>query len=351
MRRGIPRLRITGSLLLCLLAAACSSQAPPTAPPASPTPAVQLEEPLRGALSRWNYYRESAGVPPITTDAALSEAARMHSKYLVKNHIQGPNAFVERGAIRDVLANPGVRAESAGNPWYTEAGEKAAERAYIIRTDTLAQSGAPIVDKMISRGLNVLPMLDPQAAAIGYGQYCENRDCVVTISWKLGLTRDQFLSIYDASRFAWNPRLGEMPFTIARLRRPIFFPSAGTQAAASFDGAAKPDLLTSCGYHEPSGIPIALELGAAVSGHDEVKVSSYSVSDNGVEIESCAFDAATYKNPDGYQQRMARWYLHSFGAAMIIPRDPLKPGHTYTVAVTADNQPYTWSFSVAPDAK
>jgi hypothetical protein len=36
---------------------------------------------------------------------------------------------------------------------------------------------------------------------------------------------------------------------------------------------------------------------------------------------------------------------------MIIPRAPLQPGHKYTVSLVADSEPYTWSFSVSPDAK
>ncbi len=310
-----------------------------------------MKQPFSGALSRWNYYRESAGLRPVAADPKLSEAARSHSKYLVKNHIEGADAFIENGTIHDGVANPGVRAESPGNPWYSEAGQKAAETAYVIRMRAIAADGAPIVDAMISRGFNAVVMLDPQITAIGYGQYCDESGCVVTISSKWGLTHEQFLSLYDVSRFGWNPALGEMPFTRARLRRPIYFPSPSTPAAASFDGASAPNPQTSCGYTGISGPPIVFALGAPASGGNDVLVSGESISDGGVQIDSCAFDATSYRNPDGYQQRIARWLLHQYGAVMILPRKPLKPGHMYTASITADGTAYEWKFTVAPDAK
>jgi hypothetical protein len=80
-------------------------------------------------------------------------------------------------------------------------------------------------------------------------------------------------------------------------------------------------------------------------------VSSSSLDDGGSQVETCAFDATSYSNPDGYQQTLVRQGLHAYGAIMIIPKDPLQAGHKYTVSVVADSQPYTWSFSTAPDAR
>lgn len=345
------KLRITALLLLCATAWACSAQKPAPASAPVPTAAAPLEQPLSGALSRWNYYRENAGVPPVTADPVLGQAARSHSKYLVNNHIQGGDVFIDGGQIRELVPNPSMRGESPGNAWYTEAGEKAAASALVIRTTAMAPDGAAIVDAILSRGFNMLAMLDPQLTAIGYGQYCEDRDCVVTVASKWGLSRDKFLALYDDSRFGWNPSLGDMPFTRARLRRPIFFPSPGVPAMSSIDGATWPDPETSCGYKQKSGAPIVLELGAPASGSDDVLLSIHSVTDGGIEVESCAFDASSYKNPDAYQQRQGRWLLHQYGAVMVLAREPLKPGHSYTVSITADGTPYTWKFTVAPDAK
>jgi hypothetical protein len=119
----------------------------------------------------------------------------------------------------------------------------------------------------------------------------------------------------------------------------------------AYRGGDYPDPLSSCsGYSPPSGVPIVLELGAPAQG-ENVKVSSSSLTEEGSQVETCAFDATSYANPDGFQQSRSRQVLHAYGAVIVIPKSPLQAGHTYTVSVVADSQPYTWSFSVAPDAK
>src|SRR5207302_6009030 len=98
--------------------------------------------------------------------------------------------------------------------------------------------------------------------------------------------------------------------------------------------------------------PIILALGASIESEEaEVKVSKHSLEEDGVEVESCAFDAASYANPNGYQQRIARDLLQDQGAVMVVPKTPLKPGHTYSVSITADGQKYDWSFRAAADAR
>ena len=103
---------------------------------------------------------------------------------------------------------------------------------------------------------------------------------------------------------------------------------------ASYDGGAHPDPLRSCpGYDAPAGVPIILALGASIESDEaEVKVSKHSLEEDGVEMESCAFDASTYANPNGYQQRIARDLLQENGAILVVPKAPLKPGHAYSVS-------------------
>ena len=100
----------------------------------------------------------------------------------------------------------------------------------------------------------------------------------------------------------------------------------------------------------PVGVPIVLQLGAPMQG-DDVKVSSSSLSDDGSPIDTCAFDATSYANADGYAQTAARTVLHAYGAVVVIPKNPLQAGHQYAVSIVADSQTYNWTFSIAPDAK
>jgi len=348
-------------LVMCAFAllgvlAGCSSQAPLATPStslssASVAPSAPLQEPFRSTLVRWNYYRASAGVPPIVADPELNQAALHHAKYLVNNHIDAGDGVVKDGRLLETGWNASAHAESVGNPWYTDDGAKWADYANVFRGTTIPTDGTSLVDEQASR-LDAFAVLDPQLATVGFGIFCDKGDCAGMIVYRRGLTKSQFLALYEGNGMDWNAMLGTMPFTVARLRRPIESPADGMQfPSRAYRGGEYPDTLSSChGYSAPTGVPIVLQLGAPSEG-ENVKLSSSTLSENGAQIETCAYDATTYANPDGAQQTRSREVLHAYGAVVVIPKNPLQPGHQYTVSIVADAQPYTWSFSVAPDAK
>jgi hypothetical protein len=290
---------------------------------------------------------------PVEYDETLAKGAAAHSRYLVENHVLGADAFVDGGEVRSAMPSSGLRGESLGNQWYTEAGSLAAQNSYVVRSRKMPPDSAVLVDALMTRGVDGLRILDPQLAMVGEGSFCAGNDCVITVSYKEGLTRDQFIAMYDVSSFGFNPLLGRVPFTRARLRKPVYFPSPGMQALqTTLDARSQPNPLTSCpGYTTPAGAPIWLELGASATGDQDVKSNSHSLEDNGVPVESCEIDSSNYSNPDGYFQPAFRDVLNATGAVLLIPKEPLKPGHTYTVEIAADSQQYKWSFSVAPGAK
>ena len=79
-------LAAAGALTLLGFVAGCSSQEPARTPStssvtSSATPSAPLQEPFGSVLVRWNYYRVSAGVPPIVADPELNLAAEHHAKY------------------------------------------------------------------------------------------------------------------------------------------------------------------------------------------------------------------------------------------------------------------------------
>jgi hypothetical protein len=350
-------------IMLTLAGCAAKASAPqtPSAANASPANANQnapaqpaLAEPFASALSRWNYYRTSAGVPALVVKPELSEAAVHHSRYLVKNHVQGGTAVLQQGHLDQVVANPGSLEESVGNQFYTEDGAKWSQASNVIRSSLMPPDGAPIVDDLMSTGFIAMNMMSPQLAAVGFGNYCSEGDCATTIVFDVGLTKSEFLALYHSNGMAWNPQLGKMPFTRAPLRSPIEFPAKGTQlVVTSFDSTEMPNLFTNCpGYYAPSGPAVFIALGGPPGGgDDDVKVASSSISQDGNPLESCAFDATNYTNPDGYQQRIGRELLRSHGAVILVPRQPLEPGHTYTVSFTTASGTNSWSFSVAPAAR
>jgi hypothetical protein len=346
---------VTGVLALVCFFAGCSSLAPATTSTSLPNPShpesAPLEEPFRSILARWNYYRASVGVPPIVADAKLNEAALHHAKYLVNNHIDAADAVIKNGRMLENGWNASAHSESEGNPWYTEDGAKWADYSNVVRGTSIPTDGAALVDEQAAR-TDSLAVVDPQLAAVGFGLFCEKDNCVGVTVYRRGLDKSEFLALYEGNAMDWNPMLGAMPFTVARLRKPIEFPPTGMQfPVPTYRGGEYPDPLASChDYSAPTGPTIVLQLGKATQG-EEVKISSGTLNDGGTQIETCIFDATSYANPDGSQQSRARQILRAYGAVVMIPRNPLQPGHQYTVSMTADSQTYRWSFSIVPDAK
>ena len=344
---------VSAAIAVLCWVAGCSSQTPAATPSTSPVTAgaAPLPEPFPSVLARWNYYRASVGVPPIVVDSLLNEAAVHHAKYLVNNHIEAGDGVIRNGRLVETGWNASAHSESVGNQWYTEDGAKWADYANVFRGTAIPGDGAALVDEQASR-LDSLSVLDPQLASVGFGIFCANDDCAGLIVYHRGLAKSQFLALYEGNAMDWNAMLGTMPFTVARLRKPIEFPPSSIPfPSRTYRGGEYPDALTTCpGYSAPAGVPIILQLGAPTEGED-VKLSSSSLSEDDSQLETCGFDATSYANPDGYQQSRLRQGLHYYGAVVVMPKNPLLPGHTYKVSMVADSRQYTWSFSIAPNAK
>jgi hypothetical protein len=70
------------------------------------------------------------------------------------------------------------------------------------------------------------------------------------------------------------------------------------------------------------------------------------MTEDGKPVEHCAFDARSYRNQDAPEQEYARWALHSSGAVVIVPREPLDAGALYSVSIGVAGTTYTWSFRI-----
>jgi hypothetical protein len=126
--------------------------------------------------------------------------------------------------------------------------------------------------------------------------------------------------------------------------KPVMFPSAGAVISLRTLSLEWPDVLGSCpGFTKPSGLPITLQFGPGANP----KVIDHSIRANGVSFEHCFFDQNSYDNPDRSQKELGRAALASFGELVLIPRAPLVPGVTYSVAVKTDRSSDEWSFTVA----
>ena len=99
------------------------------------------------------------------------------------------------------------------------------------------------------------------------------------------------------------------------------------------------------GLYAAGGLPITLQLVHPAN------LGSYSIDDltTGQKLAACAFDAATYDNPDATQETYAHHALAANRAIVLIPRDPLQAGHRYGVKIQTGAE-YEWNFEVIPPA-
>jgi len=133
-------------------------------------------------------------------------------------------------------------------------------------------------------------------------------------------------------------------------RGPIQFPSPDQVSPwTSMVRPEWPDPLAPCrGYVLPTGLPITLQFSDGKVAHLE---SATLHDDQGNALEICAYDAASYTNQSVESERWGINSLLMSGAAVVIPKQPLRPGHNYTVAIRARGTNYSWSFRAVPSAE
>ncbi|HJU29472.1 MAG TPA: FHA domain-containing protein [Candidatus Binataceae bacterium] len=299
---------------------------PGYAPAATPTPRIRHATPAEiAAAQAWlgplNHYRAMAGLGPVEPDPTLSAADAAHAHYLITN-------FAHR--IKANVLGIEAHTEDPSKADYSPAGAEAAaasdvEEGYNPHSSQWLKPASAITG-WISLPFHRLWILNPNLLRAGYGQYCEMGVCVgaVDVGTDIVPLRD----------------------TIAPYPKPIEFPPDGSTLPVLSAEGEWPDPLTACpGYSQPMGLPVTLQLGSYV----DPKLTAYSLRNDGdgSALDVCAFDAATYTNPDPAQQARGRSVLSMFGAVVMIPRAPLAPG-AYTVSITADGRPYEWSFT-APE--
>ncbi|HEY9157973.1 CAP domain-containing protein [Candidatus Binatus sp.] len=306
------------------------------------------------ANARVNYYRAMAKLPPVVNDSAISAGAYNHARYLVKNGIAGGDIVLDGQRLRIQSPQDAFRWEVKGKPFYTDEGASAGRDAVVIAARKIDLSGADFVDRMMTMPFSGLVPMVPQFSVVGLGAYCDPGQCAIVIPGRFALEKSVRLALYDgpASDRLWNPSLGLIPIETGRLRSPVEFPPDGaTVNLQSYAGGDYPDPLSSCpGYKAPTGTPISIQLGKGYGPDGSLEVSSDLVWRDGVEIETCLITAASYAGRNAEQTEAVKAGLARGGAAVMIPREPLAPGH-YKVALKEAGKLYEWGFTVAAPAR
>lgn len=249
-----------------------------------------------GWLDRMNSWRASTGVPVLTEDPTWSQGDYNHAVYMVKNDLV-------------------THYEASNLPYYTVAGDTAAQNSNIYVSSSTATTDEQAIDWWMQAPFHALGMMDPRLAQTGFGSYRE-----VKSGWQMGAAVDVLRG---------NPFSGG--------QYPVYFPGNGTtEPLTTYGGFESPDPLQACsGYSAPTGLPAFVQVGGNIS----TSVGVHTFTGNGTPLEHCVIDSS---NPS------FAYSLKSRGAVILIPRQPLQTGVTYVVALTVNGMPYTWSFNVGP---
>ncbi len=267
-------------------------------------------------LGRLNQYRQSAGLTPVSEVDELSTGDANHARYLVAN---------EAAMIRSGRIDASIHDEDPAKPYFTPAGKTAGalsdvDAVYSDPPETPDPYWA--IENWITGPFHRMWLLNPALRRVGYGQYCQKGICAAALNIRSGAEPDPSPS-------------------------PVMYPpdrATISNGKFSADEAEWPDPLATCGYQTPTGMPITLQIG----GKAPVRLAGFSLSRNGAVVESCAFDAPSYRSADPVASERVKNQLAHFGAIVMVPKEPLVPGATYTVKIAASGQTYSWWFAVEP---
>ena len=326
-------------------------------------PEASVADFIASGHARSNYYRAMAKLPLFELDPGLSNGAALHAHYLVANGITGGSLTLKGNKVwvnpppeqpkkKDDDENSPLApwfTEDKGKPFYSDAGASAAYYATVLSAKRLDISGTDYIDQMVAMPITgIFGVLSPQLVRVGVGGYCSSSQCAIVITTRVGLEKARFLQLYEGEQHdrMWNADEGPLPFAVEHLKSPVEFPPDGsTVTLSAYDGTDWPNAISACPeYSAPTGFGISLQLGEGNGPSGSVEVTDHSLSLNGTEVESCVVTAKSFSGDD-QSDTTARRVLARSGSALVIPRQPLKPGR-YQVSINADSKPYSWSFTV-----
>ena len=246
-------------------------------------------------LTRFNAWRGNVGDTPLTENSTWSAGDYNHALYMVKNDLV-------------------THYETPGTPYYTVYGDTAARNSNIYVSSTTATTDEQAIDWWMQAPFHAMGMMDPRLTTTGFGSYRE-----VKSGWDMGAAVDVLRG---------NPFSGG--------RYPVYFPGDGSsEPLTTFGGGEYPDPLQACsGYAAPTGLPVFVQVGGNVA---TTTGPVHSFTGNGVPLAHCVIDS---NSPSVGSS------LTSRGGVIVIPRQPLQSGVKYTVALTVNGVPSTWSFTI-----
>jgi hypothetical protein len=248
-------------------------------------------------LNRLNQWRANVGLPALNENLTWSAGDYSHSQYMVMNDIV-------------------THYETPGVPYYSPAGDVAAQNSNIEVNSTWTFGDDQAIDWWMAAPFHAMGMMDPRLQTTGFGSFR-----YVKSGWQAGFTLDTI----RGNSFSGGTY-------------PVYFPGNGTsEPLTTYHGGEYPDPLQACpGYGAPSGLPVFVEVGGNIN---TTAGAVHSFTGNGVPLAHCVIDSSN---------SAVGSYLKSRGSVVVVPQQPLVTGVRYVVAVTVNGSAYTWSFTVGP---
>lgn len=298
--RRLASTAVTASLGLAVFGAALATA--PSAVGAGVAPlAAESSPPFIPSDADWlttvNYYREMAGLNPVTEDPALSSGSYLHSCYMLQN-----------GISHD---------ETPGKPGYTTDGQQAGTHGNVAVSSVYNERARSHIELWMTGPFHAIGILRPNLQTVGFGK-CDDQS---TPKWHSGATLDVLRGLGPSTKLA----------------APIVWPGNGTTTSLTRFVVESPDPLPYCGWSGTAGLPLIALMPEAPTGSVTAQVTGPSG-----PIETCAL---TSKNTDG----VAAAILAGNNVVVAVPKTPLTTG-SYTATITTGTRTVTWSFSVDPAA-
>lgn len=284
----------------------------PTDTPVPPPTATTIQMPMPDWLSYINEFRRIGNLPLISHSFDLTAGSSWHSSYMVIND------------------EPFAHSEDPNNPLFKVIGDEAARKGNIFATSQTDARFNWAVNFWFSAPFHSVPMLDPRLHTIGYGDYVEDIG-----SFKMSAVAEVRTGV------------GELPESVTY---PLFFPGDGSQTWITRLSLLEwPSPYGNCpGYQQPTGPALIMQLGP---GDVTPNVENFAVTKGGQVLDACLFDETNYINANVYTQELGRTILGERDAIVIIPREQLAVGETYTVTVAVSGETHSWSFDVVKPPK
>lgn len=258
-------------------------------------------------LTTINYWRQAAGLPPVTDQPAWDTGIQHHLTY-----IEDTPASYMTGQYAS------LHTENPASPYYTADGASEGAASDLVEGVT---SDLEAIDTWLTAPFHAIAMLHAQLTQVAFYE---------DAAGDAGL--DVFHGLDSSQPAATSP---------------ILYPGPGsTTTLPMASDSESPDPLQTCGWQ---GMQVGLPLIAMLTQAPAAGLTASLTGPTGTESTSdgslCVVDQNTYQTTDPVYGPTGLQILQADHAVLLIPRAPLATG-TYSVDITQSGQPdIRWSFN------